>query len=100
MTNFEKYKDLFIDLLAGGQKIPCVETWRLRTKTKQLGCPQVFCSDDEDVCDVCKRLNKEWLEVEAPLLDLEKLKAGDKIKMRKIGERSTRVYEVEKVIRG
>ena len=65
MTNFEKYKDLFIELLAGGQKIPCVETWRLRTKTKQLGCPQVFCSDDEDACDMCKRLNKEWLNKKA-----------------------------------
>lgn len=93
MTNYEKYKDLFIEILTSNQKIPCVETWRVRTKTKQSLCPLIV-HNDENICDECKRLSKEWLVAEAPIFDLEEIKAGDKIRMRKHGNTEFSEFEV------
>ena len=89
MTNYEKYKDVFIELLATNFVGTCSRIYGLRTNKET--CP--LCSDHE-VCEECERLNKEWLEKEATTFDLEELEAGDKIRMRKLGEKDAWLYEV------
>ena len=89
MTNYEKYKDVFIELLATNFVGTCSRIYGLRTNKET--CP--LCSDHE-VCEECERLNKEWLEAEDLVFDLEELEAGDKILMRKLGEKDAWLYEV------
>ena len=88
MTNYEKYKDELIELLATASGA-CDKIYGLRTNKET--CPP--CSGLEG-CKECERLNKQWLEAEAPVFDLEELEAGDKIKMRKLGEDEAWLYEV------
>lgn len=88
MTNYEKYKDEFIELLAT-EAVACDRIYCLRTNKKT--CPQF---PAPGFCKECERLNKEWLEAEATVFDLEELEAGDKIKMRKLGEKDAWLYEV------
>ena len=88
MTNYEKYKDVFIELLAT-EAVACDRIYCLRTNKKT--CPQF---PAPGFCKECERLNKEWLEAEATVFDLEELEAGDKIKMRKLGEDEAWLYEV------
>ena len=88
MTNYEKYKDELIELLAT-EAVACDRIYCLRTNKKT--CPQF---PAPGFCKECERLNKEWLEAEATVFDLEELEAGDKIKMRKLGEKDAWLYEV------
>ena len=88
MTNYEKYKDELIELLAT-EAVACDRIYCLRTNKKT--CPQF---PAPGFCKECERLNKEWLEAEATVFDLEELEAGDKIKMRKLGEDEAWLYEV------
>lgn len=55
MTNYEKYKDMFIDQLSENKKLinqkPC------------LGCPKFINPHNKKVCEQCERLNKQWLSM-------------------------------------
>lgn len=88
MTNYEKHKDAFIELLAANGGI-CEEIFCLRTNRET--CPS--CHDPE-ICKECELLNKQWLNEEVNEFDPAELKAGDKIRMRKFGEVDARTYEV------
>lgn len=77
MTNYEKYKDEFIELLATASGA-CDKIYGLRTNKKT--CPP---RSGPEGCKECERLNKQWLEAEALVFDLEELEAGDKIKNEK-----------------
>lgn len=88
MTNYEKYKDVFIELLATASGA-CDRIYCLRTNKKT--CPP---RSGPEGCKECASLNKQWLEAEAPVFDLEELEAGDKIKMRKLGEDEAWLYKV------
>ena len=59
MTNYKKYKDIFIDQLSEDKKLinqkPC------------LGCPKFINPHNKKVCEQCERLNKQWLNEEAKL---------------------------------
>ena len=59
MTNYEKYKDIFIDQLSEDKKLinqkPC------------LGCP----NHNKKVCEQCERLNKQWLSMRKLSSNLE-----------------------------
>ena len=98
MTNYEKYKDVFIELLSENQKPvsrkPCFTVWLTRKNRKELGCPHFINPKNKNICKECATLNKQWLEAEAPVFDLEELEAGDKIIMRKLGEDEAWLYEV------
>ncbi len=83
MANYEKYKDEIIDMLISSST--CSKLVKLRGYGKK--CTEISC------CDCMPEL-KQWLEAEAPVFDLEELEAGDKIKMRKIGEDEAWLYEV------
>lgn len=81
MTNYEKYKDELIELLATNVVGTCSRIYSLRTNKET--CP--LCSDHE-VCRECELLNERWLMAEAVSavsFDPAGLKAGDKIIMRK-----------------
>ena len=75
----EKYKNEFIELLATASGA-CDKIYGLRTNKKT--CPP---RSGPEGCKKCERLNKQWLEAEAPVFDFEELEAGDKIKMKKRG---------------
>lgn len=79
MTNYEKYKDELIELLAVNVG-SCGGVFRLRTNGKTYP----VCSSYE-ACKECERLNKQWLRAEAVLFEPAELKAGDKIIMREYG---------------
>lgn len=79
MTNYEKYKDEFIELLATASGA-CDKIYGLRTNKKT--CPL---RSGHEVCKECERLNKQWLMAEAKEFDPAELKAGDKIIMREYG---------------
>lgn len=83
MTNYEKYKDEIIDMLISSST--CSKLVKLRGYGKK--CTEISCC-------ACMPELKQWLEAEAPVFDLEELEAGDKIKMRKIGEDEAWLYEV------
>lgn len=83
MTNYEKYKDEIIDMLLNSST--CSKLVKLRGYGKK--CTEISCC-------ACMPELKQWLEAEAPVFDLEELEAGDKIKMRKLGEKDAWLYEV------
>lgn len=83
MTNYEKYKDEIIDMLISSST--CSKLVKLRGYGKK--CTEISCC-------ACMPELKQWLEAEAPVFDLEELEAGDKIKMRKLGEDEAWLYEV------
>lgn len=87
MTNYEKYKDEFIELLAISNDA-CKKVFKMRTKIEK--CPLSSTYD----CKDCEVLNKQWLEEEAKEFESYELKAGDRIKMRKFGNRGSFTYEV------
>ena len=87
MTNYEKYKDELIDMLVKGSA--CEKIKKLSGYENE--CGKQKCSV---CCSVCEEKIKRWLEAQAPLLDLEELKVGDKIKMRKIWDGSAYEYAV------
>ena len=74
MTNYEKHKDIFIDMLSEDKKL---SNWK-----PCLGCPKFINPHNKKVCEQCERLNKQWLNEEAKEFDPYKLKEGDKIVMR------------------
>lgn len=79
MTNYEKYKDEFIELLAT-EAVACDRIYCLRTNKKT--CPQF---PAPGFCEECETLNKQWLNEEVVLFDPAGLKPGDKIIMREYG---------------
>lgn len=83
MTNYEKYKNEIINMLV--RENTCIRIAQLRYG--KLKCKNQTCTN-------CVNEQKQWLEEEAPVFDLEELEAGDKIKMRKIGEDEAWLYEV------
>ena len=83
MTNYEKYKGEIIDILISSST--CSKLVKLRGYGKK--CTEISCC-------ACMPELKRWLEEEAPVFDLEELEAGDKIKMRKLGEKDAWLYEV------
>lgn len=89
MTNYEKYKDELIELLATNVAGTCSRIYGLRTNKET--CPL---GPYREVCEECETLNKQWLMAEAPVFDIEELEAGDKIRMRKLGEKDAWLYEV------
>lgn len=88
MTNYEKYKDELIELLATASGA-CDKIYGLRTNKET--CPP---GPYREVCDECEMLNKQWLNEEVKIVSPSELKAGDKIKMRKLGEDEAWLYEV------
>ena len=83
MTNYEKYKGEIIDMLISSST--CSKLVKLRGYGKK--CTEISCC-------ACMPELKQWLEAEAPVFDLEELEAGDKIKMRKLGEDEAWLYKV------
>lgn len=88
MTNYEKYKDELIELLAVNG-CACGGVFRLRTNGKTYP----VCSNYK-ACKACEALNKQWLVAEAKIVSPSELKAGDKIRMRKLGEVDAWTYKV------
>lgn len=82
MTNYEKYKDEFIELLAISNDA-CKKVFKMRTKIEK--CPLSSAYVDYD-CKDCEALNKQWLNEVAKEFDPAELKAGDRIIMRKHGD--------------
>lgn len=90
MTNYEKYKDEFIELLAISNDA-CKKVFKMRTKIEK--CPLSSTYVDYD-CKNCEALNRQWLNEEAKEFDPAELKAGDRIKLKKFGNRDIFTYEV------
>lgn len=88
MTNYEKYKDELIELLAT-EAVTCDRIYCLRTNKKT--CPQF---PAPGFCEECELLNKQWLMAEAKIVSPSELKAGDKIIMRKRGNTEFLEFEV------
>lgn len=88
MTNYEKYKDELIELLAVNAG-SCGGVFRLRTNGKTYP----MCSSYE-ACKECELLNKQWLMAEAVSFAPSELKAGEKIIMRKHGNTEFLEFEV------
>ncbi len=76
MTNYEKYKNEIINMLV--RESTCIRIAQLRYG--KLKCKNQTCKE-------CMNEQKQWLNEEAPVFDLEELEAGDKIKMRKAWRR-------------
>ena len=83
MTNYEKYKEEIINMLV--HENTCLKIMQLRYGENK--CKKQTCTN-------CVNEQKQWLEAEATAFDLEELEAGDKIKMRKLGEKDAWLYEV------
>lgn len=83
MTNYEKYKEEIINMLV--HENTCLKIMQLRYGENK--CKKQTCTN-------CVNEQKQWLEAEAQVFDLEELEAGDKIKMRKLGGNGVGLYEV------
>lgn len=82
MTNYEKYKGEFIELLATNVVGACSRIYGLRTNKET--CPL---GPYREVCDECEMLNKQWLNEEVKIVSPSELKTGDKLSMRKFGKK-------------